>query len=275
MKTSLFSLIAAALLSCVQPAAATCNGVTGSECGTLYRVPQLSNFDFFYPTDLSSTYGNFQNGATLKLQSRFIWGGGTPGRVITAEQHAIVAFTNRGATNSMVNTSGQMFWTHGVGAYVSERGLEMETWFRDDTNGNGYNDDPGNAYVWNQDNDRCVADVLGTITTPMWCLGTSTSDATYITSAPNFQLKAGVPYWVRIQLDRSATPGWGMLHAELVEESCTAAGCTASVVQRGAVAFEIAKHFPMNWQAMEATVARTPGSTAEPYVQYAVFNFGF
>lgn len=256
-------------------ALATFSANAQPDSGTLNRVQSLGNFDFVYPTNLSSTYGNLINGGTLKLQARFIWGGGTPGRVITAEQHAIVAFTNKGATNSMVNGYQQMFWTHGVGAYVSERGLELETWFRDDTNGNGFNDDTPDAYVWNQDNNRCVSDVRGQITTPMWCLGASTSDATYMTSAPNFQLKAGVAYWVRIQIARSATPGWGMLHAELVEEACGPAGCTASVVQQGAVAFEIAKHFPMNWQPIEATLARTPGSISEPYIQYNAFNVGF
>lgn len=275
MKTTLFTLIAAALIGCVQPAAAeTCDGAPGSACGTLYRVPNLGNFDFYYPTDLSSTYGNLMAGAVLKLQARFTWGG-TPGREITADQHAIVAFTNRGATNNMVNTAGQMFWTHGVGAYVGERGLELETWFRDDPNGDGFNDEPANAYVWSQDGDRCVSDVRGTITAPMYCLGDKPSDAAYITSAPDFKLRAGVGYWVRVEVERSKVPGWGLLRAQLVEEACAAAGCEARVVQRAAVAFDIAKHFPMNWQPLEATVARTPGSRDEPTIKFAAFNNGF
>lgn len=239
--------------------------------GALLRESRLGYFDFFYPTTLSSSYGNFMNGAPLKLQTRFVWGGGAAGREITAKQHAVVAFTQQGVEKNLKNKFGQNFWTHGVGAFVGEAGLAMELWFRDDENGNGYEDDEPNAFVWSQENDSCMGDVRGLIKDKIYCLSPKAGDITHMTTAPDFKLRAGVAYVVRVQLQRVGTPGWGMLHAELLEET----GGTTKVVQSGAVAFEVAKHFPMGWQDLEASVARTPGSTDEPYVQWAASNTGF
>lgn len=257
------------LLLAVAVLASACS-FAGSASGYLYRVPQLGYFDFFYPTNLSRSYMDLQMGDTLKLQSRFMWGG-APGRTISPPQHAIVAFTNRGATNNMVNTSGQMFWTHGAGAIVSERGLELELWFRNDANGNGFNDDTPNAYVWSQAHNRCVRDVQGTITTDVLCLGSDPSAGSYITSAPSFALKSGVYYWLRVKLIPFIGTGWATLYADLIEETPNG----AVLVQSAAVGFEIARFFPMNWQAMEATVARTPGTLDEPFIEWIAFDYGF
>ena len=239
--------------------------------GTLLREARLDYYDFFYPTTLSSSRENFMAGDTLKLQSRFVWGGGAPGREIKANQHTVVAFTQEGVEHNLKNKFSQNLWTHGVGALVGEYGLALELWFRDDENGNGFEDDKANAFVWTQEHDRCKRDVLELIKDKQDCLSASASDAAHMTAAPGFKLRAGIAYWVRIKVQRVGATGRGMLHAELLEET----GGTVSMVQSAAVEFEIAKHFPMGWQNLEASVARTPGSTDEPYVTWNAFNTGF
>lgn len=229
------------------------------DSGTLYRVESAAYFDWNYPAALAKPKANLAS-ETLKLQSRFTWYGSI-NQVITTEQHAIVAFTQTASTSTLVNNAGQSIWSNGAGAYVGERGLELELWFTQ----NGQN----NAIVWSQDNNRCAQDVLGTLPGNTMCISASYNAAGYITSAPDFTLKRGVNYWVRIQISPTTTSN-SVLHADLVEETISG----AVVVQSGSVGFQNAMIFPLA-SDLVATVARTPGSVAEPYVNYVVFDYGF
>lgn len=229
------------------------------DSGTLYRVQSAAYFDCNYPPALAKPKANLSS-ETFKLQSRFTWYG-TTGQTIATEQHAIAAFTQTVNTSALVNTTGQSIWSHGAGAYIGERGLELELWFTQ----NGQN----NAIVWSQDNNRCAQDVMGTLPENTMCLSASPNSTGYITAAPNFTLKRGVNYWVRIEI-APATSGNSVLHADLVEETISG----AVVVQSASVGFQNAMIFPSNVD-IAATVARTPGSVAEPSITYVVFDYGF
>lgn len=253
MLKTLFTFVLSMLIAC-SPALAQ-----NHDSGTLYRVESAAYFDWNYPAALAKPKANLAS-ETLKLQSRFTWYGST-NQIITTEQHAIVAFTQTASTSTLVNNAGQSIWSHGAGAYVGERGLELELWFAQGTQ--------HNAIVWSQDYNRCAQDVLGTLPGNTMCLSANYNAVGYITSAPDFTLKRGVNYWVRIQISPT-TAGNSALHAELIEE--TLAG--AVVVQSGSVGFQNAMIFPLSAD-LSATVARTPGSVAEPYVNYVVFDYGF
>lgn len=232
-----------------------------SDSGTLVRNPYAANFDWKYLPALSSPRANLIQGQTLKLQSRFVWYGST-GSYITTEQHAIVAFTQQNASDTMLNTTGAPLWSHGVGAYVGERGLELELWYRTASN-------QQNAVVWSQDHGRCIQDVLGLFSPSTGCIAGTVSTGDYITSAPNFQLKRGIYYWVRVTLTNAGV-NLTNLHADLLEE--TAQG--VNVVQSAQVKFTTDAFFP-SLQDITATVARTPGSADEPFINWVAFDGGF
>jgi hypothetical protein len=262
MKIMLGSIALAAFMPIVATA--------GSDSGTLVSNPAVnSGFDFYYPTALSKPLNALQVGSPVKLQARFVWDG-PAGQAVTTAQHALVAFTQKGAANNWVNASGQLLWTHGAGAFVSERGLAMELWFRNDPGGNGVQDDPGDSYFWDQTNGRC-AYIVSVGPTNGLCLASTPSPGGHITPA-SFTLKKGVAYWVRVSLEREASnPAWAVMRANLVEE--TSGG--AVVVQTGSVGFMVASFFPYSGQAMEASIARTPGPAGEAITHFVAFDHGF
>lgn len=231
--------------------------------GSLYGDPDLNYYDFAYQDKFSQPYASFDAGARLDLQARFIFQG-RRGDAITHPQHVLLAFTQSMAPNPQ-NDAGQTLWTHGVGAFVGERGLKMELWFRDDQNGNGFADDPSNALVWGQDDGRCVRDVLGIVQSDMLCIAATDNPAGFITSAPDFVLTKGVAYVLHIRLD--GVGEMRRLQAELYVED----GDTFTLVQRGMVFFRQATFLPDHSKDLRASVARTPGSSGEPEVDYVVF----
>ncbi|MFT3813732.1 MAG: hypothetical protein QM740_10165 [Acidovorax sp.] len=246
--------------------------VAGSFAGTLVSVPAItSGYDFYYPMALSRPLSALQPGVPVKLQARFIWDG--PARqAIHAAQHAIVAFTQKGAPHSWRNPEGQLFWTHGAGAYVGNNGLALELWFRSDPARNGVQDDPPDAIVWDQTNARCAYLVTVGPTSSM-CLGAGASAlAGYLTPAA-FTLRKGVGYWVRVTLTReTANPARATLRGELLEESGNGA---AMVVQTGQVGFVVNRFFPYADQRLEASIARTPGPVGEGVTRFVAFGGGF
>ncbi len=237
--------------------------------GTLLRLSNVQDCDFRYPPGMAKPLSALQAGE-IKLQARFVWDG-TAGSVITTPQHAVLAYTQRGDAGNIQNTWGQTFWTHGAGAILGNFGLGLEIWRRDDENAPGYADDPANAVVWTQENNRCASDVRGTIPPGSLCLSPIPNTIGYLTPAPNFTLRRGVAYWLRFKLSPGGSPGNTNLYADLLEE--TASGVV--MVQSGMVGFPTGVYFPIAGQALEATVARTPGSAAEPSIQYTAFDYGF
>lgn len=234
--------------------------------GTLYNVPSLHNYDFKYLSDFSLPYYNlFDNTQRRVLYTKFEWSG-ERGEVIDDPQHALVAYTQRISPN-MENAYGEVLWTHGAGAFVGEQGLEMELWFRRDKDGNGYEDDDSDAYVWSQNYGRCVRDVAGTITEDIRCLDDKPNKDGFLTPAPNFQLRKGVPYVLRIEL-RTEGNDTTVLEAALF--SVTSMGL--EVVQQGLVKFPTKDHFPIEGQTLEASVARTPGVPGESVIDYTMFR---
>lgn len=262
MIKKLVSIACAALLPAI--------AFADSYSGTLVSNASVnSGFDFYYPTALSKPLSALQVGTPVKLQARFVWDGPI-GQSITTAQHAVVAFTQKGAANNWLNSSGQLFWTHGAGAFVSERGLAMELWFRNDPAGNGVQDDAADAYFWDQTNGRC-AYIVSVGPTNGLCLSQAPNSGGHLTPA-SFTLKKGVAYWVRISLARQAgNSAWATLSADLIEE--TSGGPV--VVQTGSVGFIAASFFPYTNQSLEASVARTPGPVGEATTQFVVFDGGF
>lgn len=236
-----------------------------SASGTLSGLPQ---FDFHYLPALSKPADALQQGQTIKLQSRFVLDGNT-NQTISTPQHAVVAFTQRGATNSPQNTAGDHLWTHGAGAILSEKGLALELWLRSDANGNGYNDDPANAIVWSQDLGRCAADVQGTIPPGVMCLSATQSPGGYVIPAPDFTLRTGVVYWLRVSITPAAQ-GWATLYADVIEEQSQAV-----MTQSASVGFQMATFFPIAGQQLSASVARTAVIANQADVQYIAFDYGF
>lgn len=233
--------------------------------GSLSGEPDLNNADFEYREEFSRAYDAIGNGDALTLKARFIWDG-PRGETITSPQHVVLAFTQVAASETPKNHEGEHLWTHGAGAFLGERGLSMELWFRDDTAGNGFDDDPANALVWGQDYGRCARDVRATLPSEMYCLAGDESPTGYITSAPDFRLQKGIAYVLHIRITPGPN-GWLGLYAELYQES----GDTFVLVQRGFVGFPPAKFFPVPRQPLQASVARTPGSEGEPTIQYMIF----
>lgn len=232
--------------------------------GSLNGAP---NLDFHYLPALSKPAGALQQGQVLQLQSRLVWDGASAAPIATP-QHAVVAFTQSGAANSPQNNAGELLWTHGAGAILGERGLRLELWYRTDTAGNGYEDDVPNAIVWGQDAGRCAADVQGTIPPGTMCLSAEQNGSGYLTPEPNFALRTGVAYWLRVALTPTA-PGWATLYADLIEEQRPTVP-----VQSAMIGFPTTVFFPLQ-QPFTASVARTAGGLNQPTVQYTSFDYGF
>lgn len=230
--------------------------------GTLVRNPELWNFDFLYLPIATRSYQHVINGGELVMQSRFVWYG-SYGQQITEAQHAIAAFTQYSDPAREKNTSNQPFFTHGAGAFVGERGLQLELWFRTA-------DNIQNAVTWNQDDNGCIKDVLGTIGPNVGCLPAVVGPDNYLTRAPDFVLRKGYAYWVRVKITQ-ADPGNSWLYADLVEDGAQG----LRVVQQGRVKFTTAAFFPVQGQNVSATVARTPGTANEPFINYIAFDVDF
>jgi len=158
-------------------------------------------------------------------------------------------------TNTVKNSDGQPIWTHGAGAFVGADGLALELWSRVDGVTVGT--------FWTQNSGRCMFNTLGTAVGTDYCLDPSPSERGYLTSAPQFQLKKGVPYILTVYL-QEVSPGRMMLRAKLYEATET----EAVQVQEGMVTFDKASHFPDATQQLRAAIARTPGSIGEPVVSY-------
>jgi hypothetical protein len=236
--------------------------------GTLVCEPSLGNFDFDYLPGMSAPVSMLQTDAVLQLQARLVWGG-MPGHITTA-QHAVVAYTQRGATNTMINPHGQRLFTHGAGAILANNGLGLELWRRDDPAGDGFDDDFANAVAWTQADDRQARDVA-TDTVIGMQLSSTPNAWGFLTPAPSFSLQRGVAYWLRIKLYKDSAADRTTLYADLIEETLTG----LVLVQSGLVIFPTSVYFPVAGQALEATVARTPATWAEPVIQYDAFNSGF
>lgn len=232
------------------------------ESGMLVRDPGAENFDFQYLESMKIPYQGLQP-PEIKLQSRFIWSG-PAGTEITTDQHAIVAYTQKLTTDSLVNAEGQHLWSHGAGAVVGEYGLGLELWFIQNGQHNGI--------IWNQHTGQCAADVLGTLPAGSMCLPASVTAPSYMTVAPDFTLRYGVPYWVRVKISTVGTsPGMASLYADLIEEKPTG----PVIMQQAQINFVIATMLPNTLYPVEAVVARTPGSTSEPVIYFNAFNYGF
>ncbi len=231
--------------------------------GTLYNIPQLDNYDFKYIHELTKPYSALYDSKPLVLSAKYEWDG-RRGEEILLPQHTVLAYTQETVTNKQ-NTSGEQLWTHGAGALVSDIGLVIELWYREDANGNGLDDDTTNAVVWSQDNNRCVQDVLGTINVVTDCLSDKKNEDGYITPAPNFVLRKGIPYFLRTTIYPELN-NKSVIEAELFMNGPMG----MELVQSGRVRFDTNKHFPMVGHDLKAAVAKTPGSEGEPAVQYAV-----
>lgn len=226
--------------------------------GSLSGDPDLNNYDFEYREEFTRDYAALSSGEVLTLRARFVWAGPRAER-IEAPQHVVLAFTQAASSFNPRNDEGEMLWTHGAGALVGESGLAMELWFHDAP-------DPTNAYTWSQANDRCMWVVLAAAPSGTNCLADHESPEGYITSAPGFHLQKGIAYVLHVRLS-PASDGRTALYAELYQE----AGETFLLVQRGLVLFDRARHFPVQGHALQASVARTPGTDGEPVVDYLVF----
>lgn len=223
--------------------------------GSLYSDGSPERYDFDYVPTLDEPYEAIGAGAVLTLQARIVWDG-ERGQPITTVQHAPMGFVQITDANGVKNADGHPIWTHGAGAYVGANGLALELWNRE-----------GSANVgtfWTQDHGRCMFNTLGTAVGTSACLYDSPHPTGYLTSAPWFQLKKGVPYILTVYLHES-TPGWMVLRAKLYEARRFD---EVVQVQEGMVGFEKALHFPDQGQQLRAAIARTPGSIGEPLVSY-------
>lgn len=247
------------------PHAAVVLAAVLSACGggSLDNEPTSTYVDFEYQAQFTQPYAALEG--PVALRSRFVWDGPS-GQEITAPQHTVLAFTQSGDPGNTRNEKGQVFWTHGAGAFVGQRGLSLEMWFRDDPGMDGYQNDPPNAIAWSQDFGRCGRDVRGTIAGNAMCLDVMESLGGYITAAPNFVLRKGVAYFLTVRLE-PAEQGMLRLKAELYEES----GELARPVQKAMALIPQSRAFPLQGQPLQASVARTPGSPSEPTVQYVMF----
>lgn len=226
--------------------------------GSLSGDPDLNNYDFEYREEYTRDYAALSSGEVLTLRARFVWAGPRADR-IEAPQHVVLAFTQAASSSNPRNDEGEMLWTHGAGALVGESGLAMELWFHDAP-------DPTNAFTWSQEHDRCMWVVLAAAPSGTNCLSDRESPEGYITSAPGFHLQKGIAYVLHVRI-APGLDGQKELHAELYQES----GDTFVLVQHGMVRFPPERHFPVVGQALQASVARTPGTDGEPVVDYLVF----
>lgn len=153
----------------------------------------------------------------------------------------------------------QPILTHGVGAFVGSTGLNLEMWF-----------DSGSAHVWNK-NSLCGYGVAAS--GPNQCLDQYIGSNNYYLTPPpqNWQVKYGVPYWVRITITTDYTPGKLLLRAEFFEE----VGGNVILLQQAAINFVPTKYLPYWADGAEVygTVARAPGTGQN--ITYDVFDYGF
>lgn len=233
--------------------------------GSLQNEATLNNYDFKYQPDFSKPYAALENGEVMTLQTRFIWSGES-GQEITLSQHALTAFTHRAAEN-LKNPEGEELWTHGVGAFVGENGLEIELWRRDDPGQNGFEDDGADAVVWSQSYDRCPQMVSGKASEYKECLADKPNNTGFITAAPNFVLRKQVPYFLRVQVKRDMDKRY-RVEAELFMNTIMG----VELIQSGMVYFDRDRYFPVKGQTLEAVVAKTPGGEGEAIVEYAIFQ---
>lgn len=222
--------------------------------GSLEGDESLGFYDFDYRPAFDEPYAALASGRVLTLQARIVWDG-AKGEPITAVQHVPMAFTQATNPGAMKNAEGALLWTHGVGAYVGASGLALELW--------GRNGDTTSGTFWSQDNNRCPLNTSGAEMGAGGCIADTPNPAGYITSAPGFQLRKGVPYILTIYLQET-WPGWMTLRAKLYE----ADEFHAVEVQSGMVGFEKVRHFPDPGQPLRAAIARTPGSPGERSISY-------
>jgi hypothetical protein len=244
----------------------SCSAYASFDSGTFINEPSLGGFDFKYGTAMNQPKANLNS--EVKLQAEFQWYGSYGAPVPLG--HVVLGFTQTNATNAMVSPAGQMLFSHGAGAIVGQNGLNIELWFRDDNNQTGtYNDDDQNAALWNQNNNRCVFDVLGTFPSNYYCLA-STPSATgeYITPAPNFQLRKGIRYILRIKMKPSTTyPGRTRIEAQLLEQQLY----SKVLIQSAAVDFVTSAFFPKPVD-MQATVARAPSDPDASIIYWKLWD---
>lgn len=217
-------------------------------------------------SDSSTEYNNFDYAPTLDephyalgpgvtLQTSIVWGG-EANQPVTTPQHVPLGFVQITDPTTVKNAKGLPIWTHGAGAFVGTDGLALELWSRVDGVTVGT--------FWTQNSGRCMFNTLGTAVGTDYCLDPSPSERGYLTSAPWFQLKKGVPYILTVYLNESA-PGWMVLRAKLYEARRFD---EVVQVQEGMVGFEKASHFPDQAQQLRAAIARPPGSKGEQVVSY-------
>jgi len=221
--------------------------------GSLYSDGSPDYYDFNYQPELDEPH--YALGPGVTLQARIVWDG-EPGAPIETTQHVPMGFVQITDPNTVKNFARQPIWTHGAGAFVGADGLALELWSRVDGVTVGT--------FWTQGSGRCMFNTLGTAVGTDYCLDPSPSERGYLTSAPQFQLKKGVPYILTVYLNESA-PGWMVLRAKLYEARRFD---EVVQVQEGMVGFEKARHLPDQSQQLRAAIARTPGSIGEPSVSY-------
>lgn len=236
--------------------------------GQLTSVTAPAGYDWHYVHSLDQPRSAmFQVGVPVTLKATFIYGGNSGN--IPGSQHAILNYSQVLAADSFFNNSNQALYTHGAGAIVSEYGLAMELWFRTPNAQGSYVGQPGNAYVWSSLHGRCLRDVLGTITGQVACLSDNPNDPSFITTNPNWVFKRQTKYTLEVTYTPTAG-GWVTMEANLLEARYSFFGWTNVSVQRARVGFQAAQFFPDPNQFLTATVARTPGTSTEPFIDYTI-----
>lgn len=222
--------------------------------GELYGYPYIPSnlYDWNYQPTRDVPYTALDG--TMTLGATYRWSQGNPGDQITEPQHALMSFSQMVVPTGYFNQTGDQVWTHGVGAFVGEHGLEMELWFRQ-------NDAP-NSVVWGQHENRCARDVQGHIPPGTMCLSDVENETGYLTPYPSFVLRKGRTYTVKIKITPTG-PGWSKLEAELYQQGIFG----TTLIQKGMVGFSHAMFFPLAGEPIKAAIARTPG---EPVIQYTV-----
>ncbi len=238
--------------------------------GTLIERPEIGGYDYLYLPQFTATRQSFMDGQQFRFQSRFVFqpeSAGQQGRILGGDVHSLISV---GQANDpvvgLINRYGQLYWSTAIGVFVSPRGLEMERWFMDGGK--------SNAYVWNQLN-RCRSQVHGTNTPGVDCISDQADVMDVLTSAPDFVLRAGVAYTLRMTLTRGTpqTPEATSLmtmEAYLYEDVCEALPCSLKIVQSGRKTFPIDAIWPTN-APLNFAVARTPGGT--PVVTYEASGY--
>lgn len=229
--------------------------------GTLIREPRAENFDFKYFSDWAFDRAEFDRQGAAVLRANFTWQPPTPaqdGAVIGTPQHVVASFTQGADPRNLRNRDNDIYWEYGVGALLSERGLQLERWFMD--NGSS------NAFVWSQDN-RCQSRVSGTEGNGENCLSSSASDPYYLTGAPDFQLRYGVEYTLRIELAMGQVPSAPAQSTSLTAQLFTQCATSCVLVQQARVGVDLDTWLP---QALpiRPSLARTPGSDEDQTVLF-------